>query len=125
MKNEGQWAKDALRSRPAEGVVGLEWWWVYRIQSIQTPSMGYTGLTQNLKRRLDQHNRKENPSTAPYAPYHITFFCAFPDKGTALSFESYLKTGSGKAFAKKRLWPGQISQSTSSISEPKGSWQAI
>jgi putative endonuclease len=31
------------------------------------------------------------------------WYCAFPDKYKALEFEKYLKSGSGRAFAKKRL----------------------
>jgi len=46
----------------------------------------------------------EYTSTAPYAPYRFVFCSGFPNKMTALAFESYLKTGSGKAFAQKCLW---------------------
>lgn len=80
------------------------YWYVYHLQSIQHPSFGYTGVTSNLKRRLQQHNRGENNSTAPYTPFHLKFSAAFPDKFRAIAFETYLKSGSGHAFAKKRLW---------------------
>jgi predicted GIY-YIG superfamily endonuclease len=80
------------------------WYYVYRLQSRSTPAFGYTGLTRNLHRRLLQHNRGDNPSTAPHAPFRIAFAAAFPCKQRALSFEAYLKSGSGHAFAKKRLW---------------------
>ena len=80
------------------------YWYVYRLHSIRHPSFGYTGVTSNLKRRLQQHNRGENKSTAPYTPFHLEFAAAFPSKQRALAFEAYLKSGSGHAFAKKRLW---------------------
>ena len=80
------------------------WWHVYRLESKSCPSFGYTGLTANLHRRLLQHNRGENCSTARYAPFNLTFSAAFPSKQRALAFEAYLKSGSGHAFAKKRLW---------------------
>ena len=80
------------------------YWYVYRLQSIPNPTFGYTGLTSNLHRRLLQHNRGENPSTAPYTPFSIVFASSFPSKQRALAFEGYLKSGSGHAFAKRRLW---------------------
>ena len=104
MKDQGQRAKDAPRSFPTGCEVGQDWWWVYRIQSMRFSLQSYTGVTQNLKRRLIQHNRKGNTSTAPYVPYRLVFCAGFPDKLAAIECESYLKTGSGKAFANKRLW---------------------
>lgn len=80
------------------------WWYVYRLQSTSNPTCGYTGLTRRLRRRLKQHNRGENPSTAPYVPFSIVFAAAFPEKHRAKAFEAYLKSGSGHAFAQKRLW---------------------
>jgi putative endonuclease len=96
-----------LEGAPAPGSeVGLApgWWYVYRLQSIASPENGYTGATQNLRRRLQQHNSGENRSTAADAPFRVVFAAAFPTKVTALAFESYLKTGSGIAFGRKRLW---------------------
>jgi putative endonuclease len=86
------------------GVQRTGWWYVYRIQSKGNPAIGYTGITSHLNRRIQQHNRGENPSTAAYTPFKVTFTAAFPDKHRALAFEAYLKSGSGHAFAKKRLW---------------------
>jgi putative endonuclease len=36
-------------------------------------------------------------------PWELKWYCAFPDKYKALAFEAYLKSHSGRAFAKKRL----------------------
>jgi predicted GIY-YIG superfamily endonuclease len=80
------------------------WRYVYRIESKRCPSFSYTGATSNLHHRLQQHNRRENLSTAPYVPFRLAFTAAFPSKHRALAFESYLKSGSGLAFARKRLW---------------------
>jgi putative endonuclease len=80
------------------------WWYVYRLRSRRDPGFGYTGVTRNLRRRLQQHNRGANPSTARYSPFTIVFAAAFPAKLRALQFESYLKSGSGHAFASRRLW---------------------
>jgi putative endonuclease len=39
-----------------------------------------------------------------YAPWRLVTYVAFSDEQKAESFERYLKSGSGHAFARKRLW---------------------
>jgi predicted GIY-YIG superfamily endonuclease len=63
----------------------------------------YIGYTQDLRERIQQHNKGETRSTQRYRPWEIVWYCAFRDKRTAKKFERYLKTGSGKAFLKKRF----------------------
>ena len=41
--------------------------------------------------------------TAKFKPWELVWYCAFPHKYKALEFEKYLKSHSGRAFAKKRL----------------------
>jgi putative endonuclease len=79
--------------------------YVYRLRSERFLNQEYTGSTNDLKNRLRQHNLGQNPSTAPYCPWRLRFYAAFESPVTARDFERYLKTGSGKAFARKRLWP--------------------
>jgi len=43
------------------------------------------------------------PVIAEFKPWELVWYCAFPDKYRALEFEKYLKSHSGRAFAKKRL----------------------
>jgi len=50
------------------------------------------------------HNQGQSPPTAKYKPWDLITYHAFKDRTKALSFEKYLKSHSGKAFAKKRLW---------------------
>jgi predicted GIY-YIG superfamily endonuclease len=78
-------------------------WYVYIIRSNDFPDHEYTGATANLKHRLADHNRGRSAHTAKFAPWTLVWYSAFPDKGTALAFEKYLKSHSGRAFAKKRL----------------------
>jgi putative endonuclease len=56
-----------------------------------------------LKRRLPEHNAGKSTHTAKFKPWELVWYCAFPDKYKALAFEKYLKSHSGRAFAKKRL----------------------
>jgi predicted GIY-YIG superfamily endonuclease len=75
----------------------------YILQSKLDQNRFYTGFTEDLKARLQDHNWGKNPYTAKLKPWRIKTAIAFEDRQRALDFESYLKTPSGRAFAKKRL----------------------
>jgi len=62
------------------------------------------GLTANLKQRPTEHNSGKLPHTAQFKPWHLITYVAFSDKQKAAKFERYLKSGSGHAFANRRLW---------------------
>ena len=78
--------------------------YVYLIKSINFEDQKYIGLTDNLKERLETHNTGGSFHTKNYRPWRLVNSFGFDDKFKAASFEKYLKTGSGRAFAKKRLW---------------------
>ena len=78
-------------------------WYVYIIRSINFPDQEYIGATADLKRRLPEHNAGKSTHTAKFKPWELVWYCAFPDKYKALEFEKYLKSHSGRAFAKKRF----------------------
>ncbi|MGB3045935.1 MAG: GIY-YIG nuclease family protein [Xanthobacteraceae bacterium] len=78
-------------------------WYVYIIRSRSAPHQEYTGATSDLKQRLADHNAGKSTHTAKFKPWELAWYCAFPDKHQALDFEKYLKSHSGRAFAKKRL----------------------
>ena len=61
----------------------------------------YTGCTNNLKNRLERHQKGHIPATKNKRPVELHCYFAFKDKYTAYNFEKYLKFGSGKAFQKK------------------------
>jgi len=63
----------------------------------------YYGYTEDLRKRFGEHNQGLSKSTAPYRPWKLLFYAAFENMKKAKDFELYLKTGSGKAFAYKRL----------------------
>ena len=62
----------------------------------------YVGQTADLRKRLENHRSGNTPHTRKFRPVDLEFYCAFRSKTKALDFEKYLKTGSGKAFKKKR-----------------------
>lgn len=78
--------------------------YVYGLRSISFPDNTYIGETNDLKRRLRQHNNGESTHTARLGPWKIEFYLAFESRVQAKQFEAYLKSHSGKAFAHKRLW---------------------
>ncbi len=78
--------------------------YVYLLQSQTFVDERYVGRTSDLKRRLAEHNAGKSPHTSKFAPWRLVTYVAFSDAQKAETFERYLKSGSGHAFAKKRLW---------------------
>jgi putative endonuclease len=77
-------------------------YYVYIIQS-QMDGSYYVGSTNDLKRRLREHNNGGAKFTSAKKPYFLSWYCAFNLQNRAVQFEKYLKQGSGFAFARKRL----------------------
>ncbi|MDB5367099.1 MAG: excinuclease subunit [Rhodospirillales bacterium] len=78
--------------------------YVYLIESERDAERRYIGITQDLRARLAAHNNGESLHTSKFVPWRVVTFVAFSDPSKARAFETYLKSGSGHAFAKKRLW---------------------
>lgn len=77
--------------------------YVYIIRSIEHSDQIYVGQTNDLKKRLSNHNSGTTPHTNKYKPWEIIFYCAFKDKLKAREFEIFLKSGSGREFRNRRL----------------------
>jgi len=77
--------------------------YVYLLGSESRLTRHYVGLTCNLADRLLAHNAGQVPHTAKYRPWHIDVVIAFRDRERAASFEHYLKSHSGRAFATKHF----------------------
>jgi putative endonuclease len=78
--------------------------YVYLLESEPEPDRRYVGLTIELRQRLQDHNAGKSSHTAKYRPWRIVTYVAFSNRSKAEAFERYLKSGSGHAFARKRLW---------------------
>lgn len=78
--------------------------YVYLLESIADPTKRYIGVTSDLKTRLSEHNAGASGHTSKYRPWRLVTYIAFSDRMQAEAFERYLKSGSGHAFASKRLW---------------------
>ncbi|HAU98723.1 MAG TPA: hypothetical protein DCW55_00650 [Candidatus Pacebacteria bacterium] len=64
----------------------------------------YIGCTQNTEERLKRHSLGHVPATKNRLPIKLFSYFAFQDKYTAFSFEKFLKSGSGRAWLKKRVF---------------------
>ena len=76
--------------------------YVYFIKSLKT-DFRYIGYTANLMKRITEHNDGLNKSTKPFLPYELDAYIAVKTEKVAKDLEHYFKTGSGIAFARKRI----------------------
>ncbi len=78
--------------------------YVYLLRSESVPDQRYIGVAVDLKSRLADHNAGKSPHTSKFTPWRIVTYIAFSHRQQAEAFETYLKSGSGHAFARKRFW---------------------
>ena len=77
-------------------------WFVYVLKSIDHPFI-YIGSTNDVERRLEEHNEGLNQSTKHCAPYELEAFVAVKTEAKARKLEKYFKTGSGKSILRSRI----------------------
>jgi putative endonuclease len=76
---------------------------VYLLRSLGDPGRPYVGATSNVAARLAFHNAGGSPHTAKHRPWKLNVSIEFSDEQRALAFEKYLKSGSGRAFARRHF----------------------
>jgi len=64
----------------------------------------YKGMTDNLERRLKEHNAGKTKSTKGFRPWKLVYKEEFDTFELARERENYFKTGEGREFL-KRLHP--------------------
>ena len=70
-------------------------YYVYAIKS-EIKDWIYVGLSENVPRRVDQHNAGRNRSTKPYRPFTLFYTEEFETRVEARLREKYFKTSAGK-----------------------------
>lgn len=75
----------------------------YIIESKIKEGQRYIGHTSNLKKRIAEHNSAKCLHTAKFRPWKLKLYIGFESLELARQFESYLKSGSGHAFANKHF----------------------
>jgi putative endonuclease len=82
-----------------------QWFYTYVLICEKTGTF-YTGATDNLKERLDQHKKGKVLYTRNKGPVKLVYYEACLNRDDAFRRERYLKTGMGKRFIKNRLKGG-------------------
>ena len=77
--------------------------YIYILTSIAELERFYVGLTDDLREGLATHNDGSVRHISKYRPWTLETYVAFSNPAKAVAFEKYLKGGSGRAFAEKRL----------------------
>ena len=78
--------------------------YVYLLQSERVPQQRYVGLTEDLDKRLAEHNAGASLHASKWRPWKLVVAVYFEDRDKAAAFERYLKKGSGHAFARRHFW---------------------
>jgi predicted GIY-YIG superfamily endonuclease len=76
---------------------------VYIVRSMSEPTHFYTGITSDMDARMDWHNHGPSGYTINYRPWSLVVAMSFATEADARRFERYLKSGSGRAFAKRHF----------------------
>ena len=75
---------------------------VYVLKS-QTDGRLYKGMTENIERRIYEHNSGKCKSTKPYRPWVMVLTEEFATRLEAREYEKWLKSGVGREYLKKIL----------------------
>ena len=75
---------------------------VYVLRSLKT-NRRYVGLTNDLERRIEEHNNGKSRSTKGFLPWKLIHFEKFENRIEARKREKYLKSGIGRAYLDKIL----------------------
>lgn len=76
---------------------------VYVLRNADQDPHFYVGLAADVTARLTAHNAGRCAHTARRRPWHFHVVIEFSNEQAALRFERYLKSGSGRAFAKRHF----------------------
>lgn len=77
--------------------------YVYILESVLQRQRHYVGFTHDLRQRLAHHNEGKSPHTRKFRPWNLVSYTAFADEKTAVEYEKYLKSGSGKTFLNRHF----------------------
>ncbi|MEQ1849026.1 MAG: GIY-YIG nuclease family protein [Candidatus Peribacteraceae bacterium] len=90
--------------------------YVYILESLAHSNHWYVGVTNDLRKRLAQHNTGDSVHTNKFKPWKVKNYFAFENRNIAENFEAYLKSKSGRAFS-KRHFPSRDESRRSGIAE--------
>ena len=80
----------------------MKFYYTYVLRSLRDRKM-YTGYTENLKLRFEQHCKGRVDSTKNRRPLELIYYEACQNQKDALKREKYFKIYLGKMFLRNRL----------------------
>ena len=79
-------------------------YYVYLLKARSRPTQPYIGSSYDLRQRLRAHNESRSLHTAKFRPWVLIAYFAFAEEKTAVAFERYLKSGSGRSFVNRHFF---------------------
>lgn len=79
-----------------------KFYYVYILRS-KTTGKWYTGYTHDLRKRFKEHSEGKSSHTKNRGPYELIYYEAYKNKDDARSRELQIKSGTGKAYLRKRI----------------------
>ncbi len=79
---------------------------MYYVYVLRGPKQFYIGSTNDLRRRLAEHEAGESSATKNRGPWKLIYYEASASKTDGLIRERYLKTAWGKRYLKLRVKNG-------------------
>ena len=76
---------------------------VYVLQST-VASKAYVGFTNNIERRIAEHNAGKHSYTKRYMPWILKYTEQFDNLREARERERYFKSGAGRKYLKTRIF---------------------
>ena len=80
----------------------MKHFYVYVLQS-EKDKQFYTGYTNNISRRVEEHNEGKTLSTRNRVPFRLVYWEGCINQKDATTREKYLKTAWGKRYIKNRI----------------------
>ena len=77
-------------------------YYIYVLVSVER-KYRYIGITDNIERRVSQHNNGYNRTTKPYAPFLLVLSEQYQNRETAREREKWLKSGVGREWLNKLI----------------------
>ena len=77
-------------------------YYVYVLKS-KVNGKTYTGHTENLEKRIKEHNAGKTKSIKPYIPYELVYSEHYNSRYEAIKREKFLKSGIGREFIKSLI----------------------
>ncbi len=95
--------------RPVSHQGGFESYRVYKMYYVyilysRNYNRTYTGQTNNIEKRLLQHNKGRNKSTKPYIPWEIIHLEKYTTREESVAREKYLKSKAGSIFIREKYF---------------------